>query len=63
MELSQGLPIILWPRHEYVKVYTLKRMDGAHTRDNIAERVQGIPAVHIDSGRTFIRRLVSHRIE
>jgi hypothetical protein len=41
----------------------LNEMDGAHTLDDIAERVQGIPAVHIDSGRTFIRRLASLRIE
>ena len=38
-------------------------MDNAHTLDDVAERVQGMPVVHIDSGRARARRLASPRIE
>ena len=41
----------------------LNGMDDAHTLDDVAERVQGMPVVHIDSGRALARRLAGFRIE
>lgn len=41
----------------------LNGMDNAHTLDDVAERVQGMPVVDIDSGRARGRRVAGPRIE
>ena len=63
MELGQGFPVILWLVREYANIHTPNEMDCAHTLNNVAERVEGIPVVHVDSGRTLARRVASLRPE
>jgi hypothetical protein len=63
MELGQGLPVILELGREYANIHTPDGVDCAYTLDNVAEGVEGIPVVHVDSGRTLARRVASLRPE
>ena len=48
MELSQGFPVILITRGCQLVVRAPKRDCDSHPVDDIAERLEGIPVMHVD---------------
>jgi hypothetical protein len=59
MELDQGFPVVLCLDVNMPTFVPLNGMDSAYTLEDIVKRVEGIPVVHVDIGRTLARRVAS----
>ena len=53
MKLGQRLSVILWPGREYTNICKRNGTDYTHTVNDVTKRVEGIPVMHVGSGRVF----------